>query len=115
MLAFSSTDKVFLGVGKIDFRKQITGLIKSTQEVIRQNPYSRCYFAFTNRKKTSIKLLHYDGTGFWMHQKVLSQGKFRWPSSSDESITMSPMELQVLLMQGDPALVGFKPEWTKVA
>lgn len=115
MLAFSSSDKVFLGVGKIDFRNQILGLIKATKTIIRQNPYSRSYFAFINRKKTSIKILCYDGTGFWMHQKVLSQGKFRWPSSSEESITMSPMELQVLIMQGDPVSADFQGEWIKVA
>lgn len=115
MLAISTSDKVFLSLGHLDFRRQIKGLIKATQEVLKQNPYCRAYFVFTNKMKTSIKILHYDGTGFWMHQKVLSEGKFFWPKLNDDSCTMSPMELLVLLSQGNPDKASFHKEWIKVA
>ena len=64
MLALSASDKVFLCVGPIDFRNQVKGLIKFAQHTIKQNPYCRAYFVFTNKKKHSVKILHFDGTGF---------------------------------------------------
>jgi len=115
MLALSANDKVFLCIGHLDFRRQVKGLIKATQEILKQNPYSRAYFVFTNKKKTSVKILHYDGTGYWLHWKILSEGKFFWPKLDSASCTMSPMELQVLLSQGNPVQAAFREEWVKVA
>jgi transposase len=115
MLSLSTKDQVFLAREPIDFRKQINGLIKSTKEIIRENPYSGAYFVFRNKKKTSFKILHYDGQGYWLHQKRLSQGKFSWPETSNETVEMSPMELQVLLMNGQPYSAGFQDDWKRVA
>jgi transposase len=115
MLALSTSDKVFLCIAPIDFRRQINGLIKSTQAILKQNPYSRTYFVFTNKNKTAIKILHYDGIGFWMHLKRLSKGRFQWPQSSEQSLTMTPIELQVLLMNGNPAQASFQEDWAKIA
>ena len=115
MLSLSVKDQVFLCANPIDFRNQIGGLIKFTQYLIKQNPYSGAYFVFTNKRKTSVKILHYDSQGYWMHQKRLSKGKFKWPTGESDSITMEAHELQVLLMNGDYEKASFQGEWLKVA
>lgn len=115
MLTLSASDKVFLGIQPLDFRKQLNGLMQATQNVIKQNPHSRAYFVFINRSKTAIKIFQYDGIGYWMHLKRLCRGKFKWPQSPEEAITMNPIELQVLLMNGDPQGASFQEEWQRVA
>ena len=114
MLSLSVKDQVFLCIEPIDFRNQIGGLIKFTQYLIKQNPYNGAYFVFTNKNKTSIKILHYDGIGYWMHQKRLSKGKFKWPNDNDNTIKMEVHELQVLLMNGDYKKASFQDQWLKV-
>ena len=56
----------------------------------------------------SVKLLVYDGTGFWLCTKRFSQGKLRyWPTSCDERVCATTMA--VILNQGTPAAMS--PAW----
>ena len=73
-------------------------------------------FVFRNRRRTAIKLLVYDGQGFWLCHKRLSQGRFRWwPSREDAaSATLRAHELQVLLCGGDPSATRAAPVWRPV-
>ena len=50
----------------------------------RPDPYSRCMFAFCNRRRTSIKILQWDGSGFWIQMKRLDRNAFHWPDTPDE-------------------------------
>ena len=73
----------------------------STAEVLRHDPFSGCLFVFRNRPATALKILVYDGQGFWLCQKRLSQGRFRWwPGATG---TLEAHQLPVLLSGGDPA------------
>ena len=57
------------------------------------DPYSRCMFAFCNRRRTSIKILQWDGSGFWILMKRLDRDSFHWPETPDElqKVTMKEM------------------------
>jgi transposase len=99
----------------MDTTRLLRRLIKATKEIIREDPYSGAYFVFVNKKKTCLKILHYDGQGYWLHQKRLSQSKFSWLKTANEIVSMSPMELQVLLMNGQPDKAGFQDDWRQVA
>lgn len=116
MISLSMNDKVFLATSSSDFRLQIDGLIKLTQKVIKQNPYSGAFFVFINRKKSGIKILHYNKIGYWLHHLRLSEGHFIWPIiDSAETLELSARELQVLLMGGDPQGANFQKEWYNAA
>ncbi len=53
------------------------------KEQLQRDPFSGCPFVFRSRRATSIKVLVYDGQGFWLCQKRLSSGRFRyWPTSA---------------------------------
>jgi hypothetical protein len=73
-------------------------------------------FVFRSRSGTSVKLLVYDGQGFWLCQKRLSRGRFPfWPTAG--SATGTPLqahELQVLLCGGDPSSMRAAPQWRPV-
>jgi len=64
----------------------------------------------------SVKALMYDGQGFWLCQKRLSKGTFRWwPSRSADRISVLAVhELQLLLWNGDPSQVRVAPPWRKI-
>lgn len=80
-------------------------------------PFSGAVFVFRNRRATSIKLLTYDGQGFWLCQKRLSTGKFRyWPGRVGAvKHELLAHELAVLLAGGDPDRTEAAPQWRPVS
>jgi transposase len=100
----------------VDFRAGIDGLCRLCRAQLLAEPMSGAVFVFRNRRGTAIKLLCYDGQGFWLCQKRLSCGRFAyWPRGSDESAKeLLAHELQVLLMGGDPGATRAVPAWRKV-
>jgi transposase len=73
-------------------------------------------FVFRNRRGTSLKLLCYDGQGFWLCHKRPSQGRLAWwPSTPQASHRLSARELQILLWNGNPEDAGMAEDWRRVA
>jgi transposase len=61
----------------------------------RENPLCGTVYVFRNRTGTTLKLLAYDGQGFWLCTKRLSQGRFHWwPTAATPSVTLSARELR---------------------
>ena len=79
---------------------------------LQADPFSGALFVFGNRARTAIKVLVYDGQGFWMCHKRLSSAKFMWwPDGEQPARTLQACELQVLLMAGDPSRAHAAPAW----
>jgi hypothetical protein len=73
--------RIFVATEPADFRRGIDGLAALCRQRLEQDPMNGCAFVFRNRRGTAIKILLYDGQGFWLCQKRLSQGRFRhWPT-----------------------------------
>jgi len=108
--------RVLVALEPADFRRGIDGLARQCREVLSSDPFSGTVFVFRNRRRTAVKLLVYDGQGFWLCHKRLSSGRFRWwPSSSGETVSVfEAHELLVLLRGGDPTATGAAPVWRRV-
>jgi transposase len=108
--------RILVAVESIDFRKGIDGLARVCKEALKSDPFSGCLFIFRNRRRTAVKCLAYDGQGFWLMQKRLSAGKFRfWPDDVETtSKHLEAHELQVLLAAGNPAKLQTAPVWRRV-
>ena len=79
--------RIFVAVEAVDFRKGIDGLCQVCRSVLKADPFSGIVFVFRNRRRTAIKLLLYDGQGYWIFHKRLSEGKFKWwPETGDNSL-----------------------------
>ena len=117
MIQVTPQMRVLVSVQPADFRNGIDGLAQLCRQVLSADPFSGAVFVFRNRRRTAVKLLVYDGQGFWLAYKRLSQGKFRyWPASRDARATpLLAHELQVLLSGGDPSATGAAPMWRRVA
>jgi len=113
-----SPARVRVAVAPVDFRRGIDGLAALCRSALGDDPFSGTVFAFRNRAGTSLKLLRYDGQGFWLCQKRLSTGRFRhWPSASRGDETAASLlahELHVLLRGGDPRKATGGPIWREV-
>ena len=78
MLALTPQMRILVAVEAVDFRKGIDSLAELCRAKLDADPFSGCLFVFRNRRATSIKVLVYDGQGFWLATKRLSKGRFRW-------------------------------------
>jgi len=118
MMALTPQMRVFLLIDAVDFRKGIDGLVQVCREKVKEDPFCGALFLFRNRKRSAIKGLIYDGQGFWLWMKRLSQGRFRyWPdqtSVESEVATMLSRELSVLLWNGDPSKALMGSDWRKL-
>lgn len=119
MIQVTPQMRVLVAIAPVDFRRGIDGLARMAREALASDPFSGTVFVFRNRRRTAIKLLVYDGQGFWQCHKRLSAGRFRhWPAStasSEAGRSLQAHELQVLLSGGDFAATGAAPVWRKVA
>jgi transposase len=116
MLSVTPKHKVYLAVQAVDFRRGIDGLSALCRHQFAQDPFSGHYFIFRNRRASMIKILIYDSQGFCLFQKRLSKGTFRhWPKSSTSVITLNSTQLQVLLQNGNPAVVNIESPWRLIA
>ena len=63
MLSFSGSLKVFVALEACDLRKGFNGLHGIITEKLREDPRGGALFVFTNRRRTRLKILCWDGTG----------------------------------------------------
>jgi transposase len=116
MIQVTPQMRVVVAVEPADFRRGIDGLAQLCKDVLRQDPFCGWMFVFRNRRATAIKVLIYDGQGFWLCHKRLSKGKFCWwPASGTETAkTLAAHQLQVLLSAGNPEGTQAAPVWRPV-
>jgi len=107
--------RILVAVETVDFRKGIDGLAGICKGKLQIDPFRGYVFVFRNRRGTSIKILMYDSQGFWLCQKRLSRGRFKWwPKADEEGMRLlAANQLQTLLWNGDPDKAG-APAWKKI-
>ena len=89
---------VYLACGPTDMRKSINGLTARVAGSFGLDPFDNAYFVFCNRNRDRVKILEFDGDGFWLHFKRLEKGHFRWPTDDKEStMTLTCEELTIML------------------
>ena len=113
MLQITPHMKILVAVEPADFRRGIDGLARLCQQALQEDPFAGAVFVFRNRRGTALKVLMYDGQGFWLCHKRLSRGRFPWwPSAtSDVAQPLAAHQLAVLLAAGDPTRTGAAPDW----
>jgi len=90
--------RVFLACGTTDMRKQINGLTAIVECSFNLDPFDGALFVFCNRSRDRIKILEWDGDGFWLYFKRLEKGHFKWPTLKDDAtMTLTGEELSYLL------------------
>jgi transposase len=103
--------RILVAIEAIDGRKGIDAIVQLCREKLAADPFSGCVFIFRTRRGTAIRLLSYDGQGFWLATKRLSQGRFKWwPTGTEPARTLRAHQAQLLLAAGDPEAEA-PPAW----
>lgn len=115
MIQIAPQMRILVAIEAVDFRKGIDSLAQVCREKLSADPFSGCLFVFRSRRGTAIKVLVYDGQGFWLAQKRLSKGRFRWwPSGTEPARALRAHQVQLLLAAGNPETEA-APLWRKVS
>lgn len=116
MIQIAPQMRILLAVAPADFRKGIDGLAQLCRQRLKADPLSGAMFIFSNKRRKALKILVYDGQGFWLCQKRLSQGRFGWwPQSSDAAACqIDAHQAQLLLWNGNPQSAQAAPMWRRL-
>ena len=98
MLSFSGSLRVFVAVEACDMRKGFEGLSALVGSVLKEEVKSGALFAFSNRRRTRLKILYWDGSGLWVLSKRLEKGTFAWPKPGDGVGGKLPLRAEALSM-----------------
>lgn len=101
MFLLSPQTKVFLAKDATDMRKSFRGLVAVTEAVLQEDPTSGHLFVFVNRRRDMMKILHWDGAGFWIWYRQLERGSFQLPDpqtlDNASGIELTPSQLTLIL------------------
>lgn len=113
MLQITPHMRIYLALDPADFRKGIDGLAGIVRDVFHKDPFSGHVFVFHNKRRTALKIVLYDGQGFWLLQKRLSKGRFRhfFRGSGEQLKQLAAHELQIVLVNGNVRQLQVPPPW----
>lgn len=115
MIAVTPHMRVLVGVEPVDFRKGIDGLACHCRKVLAEDPMSGTVFVFRNRRRTGLRILVYDGQGFWLLYKRLSSNRFCfWPTGESPTRPIRAHQLHVLTSAGDAESARAAEPWRSI-
>lgn len=100
MITWSSSIEIYLHRDPVDFRKEVNGLSIIVEEKMRLSLFDEALFVFCNKRRTQIKALYWDKTGFALWQKRLEKDKFKWPRKYRDSVLTLSSEQWSWLLRG---------------
>lgn len=89
--------RVFIAVGTTDMRAGMNGLALKIQEVLKRDPHAGDLFVFRGKRGNLLKVLWHDGLGMSLYAKRLEKGKFVWPITAGDPVTITPAQLGYML------------------
>ena len=101
MLSFSGSLRIFIWLDPCDMRAGINTLHAMVGGPLQENPKCGALFVFTNKRRRLLKVLHWDGTGFWLLTKRLEAGTYSWPRAAAEGQTKLALKPEAFAMLTD--------------
>lgn len=98
MFSLGSSHRYLLYRKSCDMRKSFDGLSGIVCQELNRDPISGEVFIFLNKRRTHLKMLHWESGGFVLYYKRLEKGTFS-PPDSDHKVEISWPEL-VLMIEG---------------
>jgi len=116
MLQLVPQMRILVAVERLDFRKGLDSIISYCKQQLKEDPFSGALFIFRNRTGTAVKIICYDGVGYYLIFRRFSRGKLAWwPHTSELPLQpLAAQQLAVLLAQGNPLNAAFPEDWRKI-
>ena len=109
MFRFDEKLKVYLHRDPVDFRYGMNSLSILVEQAMQLNPMDSSLYVFGNRRRDRIKILGWDGNGFWLLTKRLEVDHFIWPDNKAEVVRMTTDLLHALLDGDDITTIRQHP------
>ena len=99
MIGAAGRVPVFAYRQPVDLRNGFEGLSALVRQALGQDPLSGALYLFTNRRRTTAKVLQFDGTGLALYIKRLARGRFAalWETDGETSLSLTRPELELFL------------------
>ena len=100
MLTLAETVEIYVCLKPADMRKSFDSLARLVEEFMAKSPLSGHLFVFINKRRSMLKILFWDRTGYCQYYKRLESGTVSLPVSADEatsSIAISNEQLHLIL------------------
>ncbi|CAH2811357.1 MAG: Mobile element protein [uncultured Paraburkholderia sp.] len=101
---------MYLPRDPVDFRYGMNSLSILVEQSMRLNPTDSSLYIFGNRRRDRLKILGWDGSGFWLMTKRLEASRFLWPDNKAEVVTMTTTVLHALLEGDDITAIRRHPK-----
>jgi transposase len=99
MKSVSSFDFIYIYRCPVDMRKSINGLSVIVDQETKLDLKKSSLFIFCNKRRTHLKMLYFDRSGFALWLKRLEEAKFPWPRNiEDEVIEIQSSDLELMLV-----------------
>jgi transposase len=91
--------RVFAYPEPADLRKGYNGLYGLVAQGLGEDPLAGDLFLFVNRRRSSCKVLLWDGTGLCIFMKRLEEGQFAniWRPPGEAAVTLTGSELALFI------------------
>lgn len=106
MLSIPPSISLYLYNAPTDMRKGFDGLSGIVREQFQADPLDGSLYLFINRRRDRLKILHWDGSGFWLYYRLLEAGTFEVLKSDNPCLQIDSTQLAMLL--GGVSLVTAK-------
>ena len=115
MLQISAANRIYVVHESVSFNLGFRGLIGFCRNVLGVEPMTGEYFVFRSKTKKQVRILAYDGDGWWLATKLFSKGRIQeWISGDERYQQIAARELAVLIWRGSLAQVGFPEFWKRI-
>lgn len=107
-----ASTKIWLYTLPTDMRKSFNGLVALVKNALREKPLSGDLFVFLNRRRTHMKILYFDRSGYCIWYKKLESGLFQLPTSDQEKARLNYTELKLILEGIDLTSIRHRKRYT---
>lgn len=116
MIQITAHMRILAALEPVDFRKGIDGLAALCRQKLDADPFSGALFVFVNKSRQALRVLVYDGQGFWLCHKRLSRGRFAWNFHCGEGRVraLAARQLQMLLWNADPLQISAAEDFRRI-
>jgi transposase len=114
MIQVSPSATIYVVSTPISFAGRLKSTLGICRDLLHLEPMNGCYVVFRNRAGTMLRVIFYDGDGFWLCEKMFSKGSVRSWFAGEGLNQISARELSVLLWRGDFEKVQFPDFWKKM-
>lgn len=97
MLQVPPSVAIYVHTQSVDLRKGFDGLSGIVRAEFQADPLDGSLFLFFNRRRDRLKILHWDGTGYWLYYKLLEAGTFETIAGEDARVQIDATQLAMLL------------------